>query len=128
MVIPCPKIRRKKIIKQKLSLGSGKPKGITLRVNQLLFPYLINFENAWMRVGFWIIHFHFIYFGKPSSFLFSFILFLGWIIFETMKGLHISCPFNENYGESKLFMNFNLGEEEGGNFTAVGFHQIIQKW
>ena len=45
-----------------------------------------------------------------------------------MKGLHISCPFNENYGESKLFMNFNLGEGEGGNFTPVGFHQIIQKW
>ena len=41
--------------------------------------------------------------------------------FETMKGLHISCPFNENYGESKLFMNFNLGEGEGGNFTPCWF-------
>ena len=80
MVIPCPKIRRKKIIKQKLSLGSGKPKGITLRVNQLLFPYLINFENAWMRVGFWIAHFSF-YLLWEAKLIFIQFYFISWLDF-----------------------------------------------
>ena len=34
-----------------------------------------------------------------------------------MKGLYISCSFNENFREWKLFMNFNLGEGEDGNFN-----------
>ena len=38
-----------------------------------------------------------------------------------MKGLYISCPFNEKFREWKLFMNFNLGEGEGGNFTLCSF-------
>ena len=66
--------------------------------------------------------------GSQAHFYSVLFYFLVEFFFETMKGLHISCPFNENYGESKLFMNFNLGEGEGGNFTPVGFHQIIQKW
>ena len=38
-----------------------------------------------------------------------------------MEGLYISCPFNENFPEWKLFMNFNLGEGDGGNFTPCCF-------
>ena len=60
-----------------------------------LFPYLIN--------------------------VFSFILFVGWICLETMKGLHISCSFNENFRKWKLFMKLNLGEGAGGNFTPILF-------
>ena len=38
-----------------------------------------------------------------------------------MKGLYISCSFNETFREWKLFMKFNLSEGEGGNFTPCWF-------
>ena len=80
----------------------------------LLFPYLVNLENACMPVGFWTADFYFIHFVKLNSFLFIFIV---WVFLETMKGLYISCSFNENFREWKLFMNFNLGEGGDGNFN-----------
>ena len=38
-----------------------------------------------------------------------------------MKGLYISCSFNENFQEWKLFMKLNLSKGGGGNFTPCQF-------
>ena len=122
-MISCPRKKTEKNYQVKTALGvwqtqSALPWGLT---KYLFFPYLINLENACMRFGFWTAHFYFIYFVNLSSFLFSFILFVGWIFLETMKGLYISCPFNENFREWKLFMKAVI-------LPTVPFHQIIEGW
>ena len=57
--------------------------------------------------------------AKLTCIQFHFICWLNF--FRNMEGLYISCPFNENFREWKLFMNFNLGEGDGGNFTPCWF-------
>ena len=43
-----------------------------------------------------------------------------------MKGLYISCSFNENFQEWKLFMKLNLSKGAGGNFTPFSFQGLEQ--
>ena len=113
---------RKKLSNKNCFWGLADLRALPWRLTKyLLFPYLIKLENAYICVGFWMAHFYFIYFVKLSSFLFSFTLFVGWIFLEIMKDLYIFCSFNKNFREWKLFVSFNLGEGEGGNFTPCWF-------